>query len=394
LLNLGIIKHSDSPWASPIVMVPKADGSLRLCTDYRKVNKLTLPDPFPLPRVEDLVDRVGRAKYLTKIDMTRGYWQVPLDEYSGPISAFVTPTGHFEWKYMPFGLRNSPATFSRLVDKLLKGLEHFCAAYLDDVIIFSDTWEEHMRHLETVFMRIREAGLTLNMKKCEFAVAELDYLGHHVGLGKVQPRQQKVEALLKFPRPTNRKQLQSFLGLASYYRKYIPHFANLSAVLSDMLRKGTKFVWTESTEQSFLDIKSRLASRPVLVPPDFSKPFIVAVDASDIAIGAALMQENDGLEQPICFLSRKLNAHQHKYSTVEKEALALLTAVRTFSVYFGSSVVTVYTVHSPLQFLECMAPHNAKLLRWSLELQQYNLEIRHRSGKNNLFPDILSRPTE
>ena len=252
--------------------------------------------------------------------------------------------------------------------KLLKGLERFCVGYLEDIIIFSDTWEDHLRHLKIVFTRIREAGLTLNKKKCEFAVAELDYLGHHVGLGKVTPRQQKVEALLKFPRPTTRKQLQSFLGLASYYRKYIPHFADLSANLSDMLRKGVRFVWSEPAEKSFLDIKSRLASQPVLVPKNFSEPFIIAVDASDIAIGAAQLQERDGLEQPICFLSRKLNAHQRKYSTVEKEALALLIAVRTFSVYFGSAVVTVYTDHSPLQFLEHMAPHNAKLLRWSLEL--------------------------
>jgi len=167
---------------------------------------------------------------------------------------------------------------------------------------------------------IREAGLTLNRRKCEFAVAELDYFGHHVGLGRVTPRQQKVEALLKFPRPTNRKQLQSFLGLASQYHKYLPHFANLSANLSDMLRKGVRFVWTESAEQSFLDIKSRLASQPVLVPPDFNEPFIIAVDASDVgstwssklqrnAIGADLLQVHDGLEQPVCFMSRKLNVH-------------------------------------------------------------------------------------
>ena len=393
LLRLGIIETSCSPWASPIVMVPKPDGTMRLCTDYRKVNTLTVPDPFPLPRIEDLVDRVGRAKFLSKIDMTRGYWQVPLDDTSVPVSAFVTPTGHFQWKFMPFGLRNAPATFSRLVDKLLKGLEHFSGAYLDDVIIFSDTWEEHLSHLKAVFQRIREAALTLNRKKCMFAMAELDYLGHHVGLGKVEPRQKKVEALLAFPRPSNRKQLQSFLGLANYYRKFVPHFATLSADLSDLLKKGTKFQWTHKAEQAFLDIKSRLGSRPVLRPPDFTKPFIIAVDASDIAIGATLLQEVDGLEHPICFLSRKLNEHQRKYSIVEKEALALLIAVRTFSIYFGSTPVKVYTDHSPLQFLNRMAPHNAKLLRWSLELQQYNIEVVHRPGKQNLFPDILSRPS-
>lgn len=394
MLKLGIVEQSDSPWASPIVLVPKPDGSTRLCVDYRRVNALTVPDPFPFPRIEDLVDKVGRAKFLTKVDMTRGYWQVPLDEYSGPISAFVTATGHFQWRFLPFGLRNAPATFSRLVSKLLKGLECFAGAYLDDVIVFSDTWEEHLQHLSEVFSRIRKAGLTLNKKKCEFACAELDYLGHHVGRGKVEPRRQKVEALVSFPRPTSRKQVQSFLGLGGYYRRYIPHFASLSACLSDLLKKGTKFEWDEKAEQAFLDIKSRLASQPVLIAPNFDKPFIIGVDASDKAIGAVLMQESDGLERPVCYLSRKLNSHQKRYAIVEKEAFALLTAVRAFSIYFGSAPTVVYTDHSPLQFMNKMAPHNQKLLRWALELQQYNLDVRHRAGRDNLLPDILSRPSD
>ena len=180
-------------------MVPKADGSLRLCTDFRKVNSCTAPDPFPLPRIEDLIDRVGKAKYLTKLDMTRSYWQVPLDDPSVPISTFVTPFGHFQWRYMPFGLHNAPATFSRIVTKLLMGLDVFCAAYLDDIIIFSDTWEEHLPHLRIVLSRIRSANLTLRPAKCYFAVAEVDYLGHHVGLGRVQPRAKKVQAVVDFP---------------------------------------------------------------------------------------------------------------------------------------------------------------------------------------------------
>jgi len=166
LLEQGIIEDSTSPWASPIVMVPKADGSLRLCTYFRKVNSCTVPDLFPLPRVEDLIDRVGRTKFLTKLDMTRGYWQVPLDDPSVPISVFVTPFGHFQWRYMPFGLRNVPATFSSLVSKLLMGLDGFCTAYLHDIIIFSDTWEEHLDHLRTVLSRIRSANLTLSPSKC------------------------------------------------------------------------------------------------------------------------------------------------------------------------------------------------------------------------------------
>jgi len=190
-----------------------------------------------LPRVEVLVDKLGQANYLTKVDMTREYWQVPLHDTSMPVSAFVTPTGHFQWLYMPFGLRNAPATFSRLVTTLLKGLEYFSGAYLDDIIIFSNTWEVHLKHLKLVFNRVQEAGLTLNLKICVFATGEVDYLKHHVGLGKVQSIEKKVVALMNLPRPTTRKQLQSFLGLASYYRKYILHFAWLSAVLSDLLRK-------------------------------------------------------------------------------------------------------------------------------------------------------------
>ena len=166
LVELGIIEESCSPWASLIVMVPKADGKLRLCTDFRKVNAVTSPNPYPLPRIEDLIDRIGRAKFLTKLDMTRGYWQVPLDEKLVPVSAFVTPFGHFQWRHMPFGLRNAPATFSRLVSKLLLGLDSFCAVYLDDIIIFSDSWEEHLRHLRMVFDRIRDARLTLSPSKC------------------------------------------------------------------------------------------------------------------------------------------------------------------------------------------------------------------------------------
>jgi len=391
LLQQGIIEESESPWASPIVMVPKADGTLRLCTDFRKVNAVTVPDPFPLPRVEDLLDRVGQARYLTKLDMTRGYWQVPLDEESVPISAIVTPFGHYQWRYMPFGLRNAPATFSRIVAKLLRGLDDFSGAYLDDIINFSQCWEAHANHLRTVLTRIRDAHLTLSPTKCQFAAAELDYLGHHIGLGRVQPRQKKVEALLTYPAPQSKKQLQSFLGLAGYYRKFVPNYAHISSILSDLLKKGSRFFWTKEADAAFLDLKSRLATQPVLRPPDYALPFCLSVDASDLAIGATLFQVVDGLEHPICFYSKKLDTHQRRYSTIEKEALSLILAVRYFSVYFGTGVVTVYTDHNPLVFLQRMANHNQKLLRWSLELQQYNFNIIHRAGKDNLLADLLSR---
>ena len=323
MIDLGVIEPSSSPWAAPVVVIPKPDKTFRFCVDYRRLNEVTVSDAFPMPRIDDLIDKVGKAKYLTKIDLSKGYWQVPMDEEAIPMSAFVTPFGHFQWKFMPFGLRNAPATFQKLVQKVLLGLDKFTAAYLDDILIFSESWHEHICHIKEVLKRIRDAGLTIKATKCDFATAEVDYLGHTIGLGKVAPRNAKVLALQNFPRPNNRKQLQSFLGLAGYYRKFLPHFAHITACLTNLLKKGARFVWDEEAEAAFLDLKSRLASRPILRPPDFSRPFCVAVDASDLAVGACLFQEVDGVEHPIAYYSKKLNDHQRNYSVVEKEALAL-----------------------------------------------------------------------
>ena len=393
-MEQGIIEEAPSngnSWASPVILVPKCDGSWRLCTDMRSVNYRTEVDPFPLPRIEELIDRVGSAKYLMKLDMVRGYWQVPLDSASIPISGFVTPFGHFRWRYMHFGCRNAPATFSRLVLKLFSGLEMFCAAFLDDILIFSDNWEDHKRHIAEVLSRIKHAGLTLNLSKSAFAVAELDFLGYHIGCNRVQPREKKIAALLQYKRPVDRKSLQQFLGLAGYYRRFLPNFSHMSAVLSSLLRKNVEFKWSDEAEKAFVDLKSRLSTRPILRPPDFSKEFCMAVDASNVAVGGHLFQVIDGVEHPICYFSKKLDVHQQRYSTVEKEALGLILAVRAFSVYFGSTRVTVYTDHNPLVFIHKMCNHNQKLLRWCLELQQYNLNIQHRPGKDNLIPDLLSR---
>lgn len=394
MLRIGVIEPSSSPFASPVVIIPRPDGkSIRFCTDFRRLNSLTVPDGFPMPRIDDLIDKVGQAKFLTKVDLSRAYWQIPMEEESIPLSGFVTPQGQFQWKYMPFGLRNAPATFQRLVNRVLTGLELFTGAFLDDIIIFSDSWSDHLKHIQQVFDRIRSAGLTVKKSKCVFATAEVDFLGHRIGLGKVEPRKQTVQSLLDFPRPNNRKQLRSYLGLAGYYRKFIPHFAQLAVSLTNLLKKNVKFEWTPETEAAFIDLKSRLASQPILRPPNFKLPFCLAVDASGIALGANLFQVIEGIEHPIAYYSKRLNIHQQRYSTVEQEALALITACRIFSVYFGSQPVTVYSDHSPLQFIQKMANHNQKLLRWSLELQQYNLTIKHRAGKHNLIPDILSRPS-
>lgn len=250
-----------------------------------------------------------------------------------------------------------------------------------------------MSHLTKVFDRVRLANLKLNIRKCEFANAKLDFLGHTLSLNMVQPRQQKVEALLKFPAPNNKKQVQSLLGLAGYYRKFLPHFADLTLPLTALLKKNVPFKWSEAANAAFVDLKSRLASRPILRPPNYDLPFSVAVDASETCLGAVLLQVVDGVEHPICYLSRKLRAAERNYSTIEKEALALVVAVKAFSPYFGAAPVTVWTDHSPLRYIETMSNQNAKLMRWAFELQRHTLDVRHRPGKLNLLPDLLSRPS-
>ena len=235
-----------------------------------------------MARIDELIDKVGHAKFMTKLDLSRGYWQIPMDPDSIPMTAFVTPHGLFQWKVMPFGLRNAPATFERLVRRILSGCESYTGSYLDDIIIFSSSWSEHLWHIQQVLNRIRSAGLTVKKSKCVFANAEVEFLGHKVGLGKVEPRYKTVQALIEFPRPSDVKQVRSFLGLAGYYRRFLPHFADISTSLTNLLRKGVKFCWTTEAEIAFLDLKSILASRPILRPSNFTLPFAMAVNASGL----------------------------------------------------------------------------------------------------------------
>ncbi len=392
MLKDGLIVESESEWSSPVLMVPKPDTTVRTCVDYRKVNDLSVVGNFPMPRVEDLVDKVGKAQFLTKIDLTKGFWQIPLDEKSRDIAAFVTPFGRYSWNFMPFGLKGSPSTFERCMCKALKGYEDFVGIYLDDILIFSMCWSDHVKHVGVVLSRLSECGFTLKLNKCEFAKNEIDYVGHRIGKGLVKPLEAKVKSLINFPRPTNKKQVLSFLGLAGYYQKFIAHYSDIAAPLSNLLCKSNSFVWSTECECSFQMLKSKLSSHPVLIVPDFEKSFAIFVDCSDVAIGACLAQLNcDNIYMPVCYLSRKLNVHQKHYATSEKEALALLTAVRSFKIYLFKKFV-VFTDHSPLTFLKRMSSVNQKLLRWVLELEQYDMEIVHVKGVDNVIADCLSRP--
>lgn len=393
LLHEGLAEPSVSPWSSPCLLVPKADGSVRFCTDYRKINSVTVPDCFPLPRMEDCIDNVGSAEFVSKLDMLKGYWQVPLTQRASEISAFVTPDSFLQYRVMAFGLRNAPATFQRLVNTVLAGVPN-CSAYLDDLVVYSSTWSEHLSTLAIVFQRLANASLTLNLAKCDFCKATVTYLGKQVGGGQVRPVEEKVSAIKEFPAPTTRRELRRFLGMAGYYRSFCRNFSSIVKPLTDLLSPAREFVWSDESQYAFEIIKHLLCSSPVLSAPNFSAPFKLEVDASAVGAGAVLLQEDEeGIDHPICFFSKKFSKYQLNYSTIEKEALALLLSLQHFEVYVGSTPyqVVVYTDHNPLTFLHRMYNQNQRLMRWALIVQNYNLEIRHKKGMDNVVADALSR---
>ena len=392
MLDHDIAVPSSSSWASPCILVDKPDGAYRFCTDYRKVNKVTKPDSYPLPRMEDCIDQVGAAKFVSKFDLLKGYWQVPLSARAREISAFITPAGLYEYTVMSFGLRNAPATFQRMMNMVVFGLEG-CAVYLDDVVVFSDSWDTHVQRIRALFGRLAEARLTVNLAKCEFARATVAYLGRVVGQGQVRPVDAKVKAVVQFPTPTTKKELMRFLGMVGYYRSFCQNFSSVVAPLTDLLKGSVKFVWSPGCESAFQNVKSLLCSAPVLAAPCLSAPFKIQVDASQVGAGAVLLQEREGIDRPVCYFSKKFNSYQLNYSTIEKEALALIWALQHFEVYVGSGggPLVVYTDHNPLTFLGSLRCPNQRLVRWALFLQAHCLDIRHIKGKDNVLADALSR---
>ncbi|CAM5129251.1 unnamed protein product [Natator depressus] len=394
MLALGVIQPSASPWASPVVLVPKKDGSVRFCVDYRKLSAITVSDAYPMPRPDELLDKLGGARYLTTMDLTKGYWQVPLDADARLKSAFITPLGLYEFLTLPFGLKGAPATFQRLVDQLLRGMESFAVAYIDDICVFSQTWEDHVSQVRQVLDRLQGAGLTVKAEKCKVGMAEVSYLGHRVGSGRLKPEPAKVEVIRDWPAPHTKKQVQAFIGMAGYYRRFVPHFSAIATPITELCKKGKpdKVVWTKQCQEAFWALKEALVSGPVLANPDFDKPFVVFTDASDTGLGAVLMQEDEkGERHPIVYLSKKLLPREQHYAAIEKECLAMVWALKKLEPYLFGRHFTVYTDHSPLTWLHQMKGANAKLLRWSLLLQDYDMDVVHVKGSANLIADALSR---
>ena len=393
MLSKRVIKPSTSPWASPIVLVQKKDGSTRFCVDYRKVNNVTRKDAYPLPRVDDILDTLAGSQWFSTLDLISGYWQVEVKEEDREKTAFCTPDGLFEFEVMPFGLCNAPATFQRLMELVLAGLQWTtCLVYLDDVIVTGKTFEEHLDHLGGVLQRIREASLKLQPAKCALCLEEVKFLGHIISRKGVATDPVKTEKVAKWPTPTNKKEVQRFLGLASYYRRFVKDFASVAKPLHQLVEKNREFRWTQQCQEAFEQLRQKLVSAPVLSFPDFSKPFVLDTDASDTGIGAVLSQTQDnGTERVIAYASRVLSKPERRYCVTRKELLAVVAFVKHFRPYLLGRSFVLRTDHGSLSWLWNFRNPEGQLARWLEQLQEYDFSIVHRRGRKHGNADALSR---
>lgn len=392
-IDAGFIQESDSPWACPIVIVRKKDGTLRFCCDWRKLNSVTRKDAMPLPRIDDMIDRLGKATVYTKLDFTSGYYQVPLDVESREKTAFVTPDGHFEWRVMGMGLTNAPATFQKLMYKVLGGLLWTNAmAYLDDIVVFSKDFDQHLVDLTKVFDRIRKCKLKIKPPKCSFAKAGIHYLGFVITPRGVECDPETTARVENFDIPRNKKDVRSFLGLTSYYRKFIRNYANIAKPLHNITHHDSAFEWTSECQEAFEKLKGILISPPILAFPNFEKPFVLATDASGVGIGAVLKQKgDDGKERVVAYASRVLDDAERKYFPIERECLALKWACHVFRPYLFGTTFEVHTDHKPLTELKKSSVNNEKLQRFRNALLGFDYDIKYKPGKKNGDADAMSR---
>lgn len=398
LLKLDVIyKCEPSPWSNPIVVVKKPNGKIRICLDARKLNKVTQKDAYPQPQINRILSRLSGTKYLSSIDFSDAFLQVPLDESSRLKTAFaVSGRGYFAYKRMAFGLCNSGATLCRLVDQIIGcDLEPNVFVYLDDIIIATDTFDDHVKIIREVAKRLRNAGLTVSSEKSRFVMKKLKYLGYIIGGDGIEPDPEKIKAIVDYPIPKNVKDIRRLLGMAGWYRRFLRDFATVTTPISDMLKKSkTKFTWSREADEALQSLKKSLTSTPILANPDYSKPFIIQTDASNFGIGAVLVQGEGDDEKVIAYLSQKLTSTQQKYQTTERECLAVIGAIEKFRPYIEGSKFKVVTDHASLQWLQNLKDPSGRLGRWALRLQPYDYEIVHRKGSLMVVPDALSRSVE
>lgn len=393
LLANGLIRPSRSPFAARVVMVAKkGTDKRRFCVDYRALNGATVKDKFPMPRIDDALDSLRGAKIFSTLDLASGYWQVRMREGDIEKTAFVTPSGLYEFLVMPFGLCNAPATFQRMMQAVFRDMP-YVRVYLDDIVVFSKDPETHLRHLEAVFARLLQAGLHLKLSKCKFGFEELEFLGHTVSSRGIATSADKVAGALAIPKPTDVGQLRTFLGLMSYYRRFVADFSRIAEPLNKLTRKGEAFVWDAAADGAFARLKKGLSSAPILAYPDDRLAFTVQTDASDVGLGAVLSQDFAEGERPVAYFSRSLNKSQRNYSATERECLAIVEAVKFFRPYIEGASFTLQTDHEALKWLHKSGGEggHGRVARWLMFLEGLPMTVTYRSGASNANADALSR---
>lgn len=393
MIENDIIEECDSPWSAPVILVPKGDNDVRVCVDYRRLNEITKPDRYPLPRIDDLLHQAKAMPYMSTIDLQSGYWQILVQLKDQDKTSFVSPFGTFRFKRMPFGLRNAPATFQRLMDKFIQGLKaKSVLSYLDDLICRSFSFCAHIEDIREVFEKLRKFNLRANRQKCNFGCPEVKYLGHLIVPEGIKTNQEKISAIANLPEPKNLKQLISFLQTASWYRRFIHKFAEIARPLTNLTKKKVGWQWNQEQRDAFNQLKSALTTAPVLKQADSDLPFTIKTDASQYAIGAALVQGEGEQEHPVEYASRLLTSAECNYTVTEKEALAIVWAINRFRGYIEGTKFITITDHQPLKWLMDLKTPTGRLARWALQLQPYDFKIQYTPGRTNVVADTLSRP--
>jgi len=392
LIKNDIVEPAASRWASNIVLVKKKDGSYRLCIDYRAVNAVTYKDSYPLPHIDTYLGSMDGAVWFTTLDLRSGYHAIPIRKEDRDKTAFITRRGCFRYKVMPFGLTCVPALFQRLMDLVLCGLTYNSVlVYLDDIVVFSRDFDTHMNRLQEVLDRLRQANLKLHPSKCHLFQRRVAFLGHVISHRGVEVQTEKIAAVRDWPRPQNVSELRSFLGLCSYYRRFVHKFADIAAPLHELQRKNAPFVWQEEQESAFNRLKEVLTSAPVLGVPRDEGMFTVDSDASSVGIGAVLSQQQEGREVVIAYASRALSEAEKYYDVTRKELLAVVFALKTFKQYVLGRKFVIRTDHSALQLLRKTPEPMGQQARWLTFIELFDFEIQHRSGARHGNADGLSR---
>ena len=372
MLELDIIEKSDSPYSSPLLMVRKKDGTNRPVVDYRRINRITVFDAKRMPVAEDIYACLAKAKYFSKMDFVKGYWQIPMTEGDKQKTAFSTPFGLYRFKHMPFGLQNVGATYGRMMRKVLHGLQA-TDNFVNDVLSFTSEWDNHLAELMRVFVRVRSAGLTVKPSKCYFGYPEVEFLGHLVGNGQLTTTADKTERVANASRPQTKRQLRAFLGLTGYYRRFVPDYATMTAPLTDLTKSKfpNKLSWGPEQESAFNSLKEVLCSDPVLRLPDGDREFILRTDASDVGVGAVLLQSHPDGVFLVAYLSRKLTRAERNYAVIKRECLAIVWAIGKLQTYLYGRSFVLQTDHRPLVYMDKSKMANARVMRWALALQPF-----------------------